>query len=773
MIKSLSLTNFRKHSELDLKFDHDGQLILIAGNNGVGKTSILEAITFALYGEGRHGRKNLDSLVKRGSEIEGMSVEMTFTLGQDLYRVHRRRDGRNTTAVLYVNDSPLVEGALGVTAEVTSLLGMDSQGFKLAVVAQQKDLDGLSSLRPAERAQMITRLLRLDILTKAKEEATANFRKEREIFKELQTLSSLDLPEKDFQFLKIQHDNSKIELDNSSHNLQALKAKYVELEPVNTFWVKMEVERKLAHDLNDTLTGELATIQTAIKNLVVPGPLPTPAQDIIDLSTQIVKIENQISAAELFQKEVEQARIVNNDIAAINKKIASKEFSLAAIEICQGNYEPNLLMIKNQLSQKSTALAAAQKDMTLLAQAKLLLEEKLLKNQANIGQCEHCGQIVSPLHQANVNQELKTSLKENTLKLKQAENTLNLLTNESEILTKEEQALALKISNCKLATITKENLQEQIKELNLRVKTLAQQVKNSTQPQTLNSLEELYEEKTNLATMASKLQRNIDYTHKREQLLNEKLHLQTQEISLQEKLMAAKETLKDKEPSPELIANYQSFQELSNLIEEEGKLHTYWTSELAKLQEQLSQIESAQAKAKIRTLARDQHQTNALNNANAATLLLDVSEKLSQEIRPLLEANVSNLLTVMSNGRFTSVLLSEEYEISVLDDEKYRSLADLSGGEIDLVALSLRLALAEVVSARHGSGGAGFLILDECFASQDQERRSTILSALRNLKTNYHQIFLVSHVENMEDYVDQVISISLNADRSETEVLCS
>ena len=201
MIKSLSLTNFRKHAELDLKFQEEGQLVLINGKNGVGKTSILEAITFALYGEGRAGRKNLDMLVKRGAELEGMSVEMSFTLGQDLYRIHRRRDGKNSTAVLYVNDSPLVEGPLGVTAEITALLGMDSQGFKLAVVAQQKDLDGLSSVRPAERAQMITRLLRLDVLTKAKDEANATFRKEREIFKELQTLSLLDSPKSDLQQL--------------------------------------------------------------------------------------------------------------------------------------------------------------------------------------------------------------------------------------------------------------------------------------------------------------------------------------------------------------------------------------------------------------------------------------------------------------------------------------------------------------------------------------------------------------------------------------------
>ena len=127
----------------------------------------------------------------------------------------------------------------------------------------------------------------------------------------------------------------------------------------------------------------------------------------------------------------------------------------------------------------------------------------------------------------------------------------------------------------------------------------------------------------------------------------------------------------------------------------------------------------------------------------------------------------------MSSSRFLAVKIDDDYTVTVNDQGKFVSLADLSGGEVDLVALSLRLALSQVVSERHGAGGAGFLVLDECFASQDRERRQSILDGLRNMRDVYSQIFIVSHVENIEDSADMVIAVDTDASRADTEVTVS
>ena len=54
---------------------------------------------------------------------------------------------------------------------MSRLFGMDSRGFSLAAFASQKQLDGLTSMAAGKRAQTISRLMRADVFTKARDEA--------------------------------------------------------------------------------------------------------------------------------------------------------------------------------------------------------------------------------------------------------------------------------------------------------------------------------------------------------------------------------------------------------------------------------------------------------------------------------------------------------------------------------------------------------------------------------------------------------------------------
>src|SRR5690606_31224514 len=123
----------------------------------------------------------------------------------------------------------------------------------------------------------------------------------------------------------------------------------------------------------------------------------------------------------------------------------------------------------------------------------------------------------------------------------------------------------------------------------------------------------------------------------------------------------------------------------------------------------------------------------------------------SVSVRPALEGAVADLLSRMSDGRFSSVKIGKDYTCDVLDDGAYRNIGDLSGGEQDLVALALRLGLANVLADRQGGVGPGFLILDEVFGSQDTTRRQSIMTALRALRQTYGQIWCISHVPGLDD----------------------
>ena len=80
-------TAFRQHTDLDFG---DLDLFALVGPTGSGKSSLLDAMTFALYGEtARLGATGLDALISQGER--GLSVSLTFEAGGQTYRASRTR----------------------------------------------------------------------------------------------------------------------------------------------------------------------------------------------------------------------------------------------------------------------------------------------------------------------------------------------------------------------------------------------------------------------------------------------------------------------------------------------------------------------------------------------------------------------------------------------------------------------------------------------------------------------------------------------------------
>ena len=166
-------------------------------------------------------------------------------------------------------------------------------------------------------------------------------------------------------------------------------------------------------------------------------------------------------------------------------------------------------------------------------------------------------------------------------------------------------------------------------------------------------------------------------------------------------------------------------------------------------------IEKTQRIKEYRELIKNK----AMNASNASIILNQVENEIATRIVPSIEGTLTEILSVMSGGRFRDLKVNNEYEVSINEEGEYRPISEFSGGEQDLVSLAIRLALANVVKD-HNGGGVEFIILDECLGSQDHQRRETILNGLRNLKSIYKQIFLISHIPGIDDAVDRVIDVS-------------
>ncbi len=97
ILKSLKLRNFLSHEETNIEFT-DNQKLLIDGNSGSGKSAILEAIIWALYGEGRTSNT---SLVRRGAKKA--SVELCLSDGIKTYCVERTITGAKHTLAIQID----------------------------------------------------------------------------------------------------------------------------------------------------------------------------------------------------------------------------------------------------------------------------------------------------------------------------------------------------------------------------------------------------------------------------------------------------------------------------------------------------------------------------------------------------------------------------------------------------------------------------------------------------------------------------------------------
>ncbi|MGB6020602.1 MAG: SMC family ATPase, partial [Sulfurimonadaceae bacterium] len=164
-LSNLTLENYKKYQSYSLAFEEG--LTGIIGRNGSGKSTIFDAIIFALYGEVRGQKENLKNA--KADEKESVSVALEFEIDSKSYKVVRELRGKSQVAKAYLyhdDDALLSEGVKEVTKSVSKLVGMSRDAFMHTVFASQKELTALSGLKNEDRKKIIRKLLGLEKIDK-------------------------------------------------------------------------------------------------------------------------------------------------------------------------------------------------------------------------------------------------------------------------------------------------------------------------------------------------------------------------------------------------------------------------------------------------------------------------------------------------------------------------------------------------------------------------------------------------------------------------------
>ncbi len=173
----LELKNFKSHADTVLNINPG--ISLIVGENGAGKSSIFEAISFALFKT--YTTKNITDLVRSNKNLKEkieMAVKLSFISQGNEYIVERKvvitKSGSskfysNLYLVKDGNAEIMVSGNKDVDNNIKEILSMDSSTFLNAIHIRQGEIAELIDKTPADRKKLIGKLLRLEELERAYE----------------------------------------------------------------------------------------------------------------------------------------------------------------------------------------------------------------------------------------------------------------------------------------------------------------------------------------------------------------------------------------------------------------------------------------------------------------------------------------------------------------------------------------------------------------------------------------------------------------------------
>jgi exonuclease SbcC len=198
--------------------------------------------------------------------------------------------------------------------------------------------------------------------------------------------------------------------------------------------------------------------------------------------------------------------------------------------------------------------------------------------------------------------------------------------------------------------------------------------------------------------------------------------------------------------SDERITTGRDLRGKETRLEDDQKQHKKLTQFIKENQDLPGKVEK-----QTEIVASLEHDLNVVKIA--LTGIEKTAEALRSRVKPYVEQYMELILPAVTNGRYKAAELDEDYNLKVWDPDagEFKSREVFSGGTEDQFLLSMRLAFAVALLPEIKGMHPEFLFLDEPLGSSDDERRQGIVELLSTeLSSKFKQIFLISHVGNLE-----------------------
>ena len=177
----LTMSAFGPYAEVEtLDFTAFGEngLYLITGETGAGKTTIFDAISFALFGKA--SGKVRKSQMLRSDHVDDKAksfVELDFLSGNKLYNIKRNIKRTGQDAVLILPDGSSVSGERNVESKIAEVIGLDRDQFAQIVMIAQNDFLQFLQSGTDDRVKILRRIFDTGIFEYLQEELKIHSKK--------------------------------------------------------------------------------------------------------------------------------------------------------------------------------------------------------------------------------------------------------------------------------------------------------------------------------------------------------------------------------------------------------------------------------------------------------------------------------------------------------------------------------------------------------------------------------------------------------------------
>ena len=409
---------FKEKVEIDFTNLNKEGMFLITGPTGSGKTTIFDAICYALFGKLSSNSSALEKVRSDFAKEDIMTyVELEFTLSNKLYYVKRNpqhdnilKDNNKMGALrsdaLLKYDDVTITNVKAVDARIKEILGLDEYMFRQVVMLPQNEFKQLLFSRTSEKQEIFRNIFSTQFINNFQQRILDDCKeKSKDVEKNVTVLNTLisqvDEKYKDIDSKAMQNYDDIINdidsiINSNNTNLGIKKKEYEEKElenkKLNESYLSMEelnrkidsykeLKDKLNELINDPLINNYKVVleksNNALRLKEAINNKETVIEEIKTLENSIIDLDNEEKEKNILKDEYSSKKLVLD-----NRKSEIDDFREQRIKL---NQEKESSMIKDNLHKEFLRLDEELNDYNIdkenfTLQLEDLLNEKETKN---------------------------------------------------------------------------------------------------------------------------------------------------------------------------------------------------------------------------------------------------------------------------------------------------------------------------------------------------------------------------------------------------------